>query len=1514
MSTINQQTINLKVTTFMENLNLLLENTLMGGNIYIMNEKINFMKLTQTQYQNLIFEQELFDILLKNKYAVHNNLMDNMDEDDNIVYANAEYPFSLIICSMEARRKSILVNNIGLVLIKFILYLRMLNQNVARPDCPNCFLAINMKILPFGRICIDVDYKPIYTDDVDDDEYKRIVEKCFHIVCEMTTFGSIMMTRNCFTPNTRSFHLITEQQFDVVTRQVIFFKIAERIKALHPNISIDQVHVWMLPFGRGHVPFRKYNRKNNEFEDLNFPYTEMDFELTMPFDLNLGVDNLHTLFSIATEHDGDNSYDCGGGGEEEEYDVLNEFSENDIVCSYKICGLDDVYKNLQLYIKIASMKYDFTFGKQHNYRFENSYLPIVLGNKYNNFFLIVSNKKLIFENNWQIPKPKIQQRPTEFYEIYRFISHKLLNDLNCMEDLFKIIPSKLVNRNVNIGNVDEINNSSNGGKKVSSIFDRDIEINEVFIGNKQYNFTFHNTINNDVEMYENIQPEDDQHPWPYMNDSLRGLSSNASVTTKNVYEFFRNTITDNVYPYEKYGRTKIMMYFRNIQTSLNTNSDYFISIINNIYKVMINDDLYKIQKYIFQLYVFFCRVHYIDACISTDEYHRLQEDTLHDTIKLVIDEEQLERYRNNYVEMSPGKMAYKKFPHPGTPLAEIWNKLIPENKILLHIIYLMVVEHNYTTIFLYMQSIFKINDITYLMCSFFLNILDNSYIDSKTNRLTYSYASKEFLNFMYKTIIDAGPGVKCFLEDGNIQFNMVNLDSLIQDLQVMVIGSPIWFFLSNFQYVDETLDYNKRFDIFIQIFQQEQQQGRSSSSMNGENRSNGIQRGGMDSIQPPPTKKSKLTKTSTLNHDKYFKMYNINEMYQNDLLAIFYKYILSLCNTESGEYLYDGARFCQSTLQTHIKPRIIREPVKHSLIYRHQYGIYNTWTLQFERNTSVLYTNIEISNDEFAKFPELFNAYNDDIYKIMINRFLKSITFTRVLNYQKNLGLLLAPIYDPNIETASVKALNYNIDSIQINIHDLSSSDFVLPDEMFVDILKNRNKLYEMFKWLYAIICHYSEHYSCKVTTPSSFIPKCMIPEIRNDGNTTTNDNENIYSIFQQQITDSNRFAIDNNNDDGKGEKLIQNIHKILNSKNNAQQTQITDELQKLTHQELTSLIVLFDNLYNIENNSSSSRNEEDEDNNSECSSKKNESSSATAASAATVTEEIYKFNLSMHTNSINNETDVIMFYSSDDFMENSKMKLLLNLFNRKLSTEISQMPMELFQQVIDENFSTHIIKFVLLILSWFIRTVHTHSFSDTIFFRELQQHRQQLYDELSDLTFKHNGYFIYNNSIVDIVDVFGYYCRNVMLNVDPVFELSFNVEDEDLYLGYDIYLENRVSSEIIRNIEAGCVSAIYQGQFIENTNVDLNRLWARVTIPRNKHRISPLFNLHTATGKSEYLMERCRKHFNNKYHNNFLDSTSLKSNERGIDMARELNSNLIVCIEEFTNLTEKFKQICGHS
>ena len=1526
LDTANQQQINMKTTSLTENLILLLENTIHGSSIYTMAEKINFMKLVQTQYHNLIFEQELFNLLLKNKYAINNNIQsENINE--NITYSNIEYPFPLIICSGEAFRSSILVNNVGMVLIKFILYLRMLNKNVARPDCPNCLLATNMAVLPFGRICIDIDYKnsifDLENDNCDGNEdYEKFIEDCFSIVCQFTTTGNILMTQNCFTPNTRSLHLITEQQFDAATREIIFFKISERIKMLNPYITIDQVQTWMLPFGRGHVPVRKYNRKTNEFLNLSFPYTEIDFELSMPFDLNLGMDNLHTLLNyVVIDNTDDDVADFMDSSNN--LDILNEYLNDEIVHSYHLQGIRNIKNNIQLFVKIVSFKYDFSFASRNNFRYEYNYLPQVFGNKYNNFFIVMSNKKLLFENNWQIPKPKIKQRPVEFYEIYRFLDHRFLNGIENMEDLFRLMPKHLVQKNVNIGNVDEIVLDN---KKVSfnSLHDGR-EINQVYSGNMIFNFSFYDVSNGDIDIDDYIQPHNQEHPWPYMIENCNELSSIASVNTKYIYEFYRKTITKNIYPYEK--NPKIMLYFQNIQSIVNKEPGDFVNIIKNTCdNITINGDIHRIQKYIFPMYEFFCRTHYIDACINMTEYDQLSLSSL-DIISLNITEEALEKYRKKYIEFSPSKNAYRKFPFPNTPLEEAWEFLSPQNKILIHIIYLLIIEHNYTSIFFYMHKIIRTNDTAYLICSILLNILEDSYMNGDDEKVI-SYASREFLNFIYMTFIDAGTNMQCGFEDGNVCFNMVNLQSLITDMQTMFLGSPIWFFLSNFQYMDENMDYSTRFDLFLQIFQQDAQIETQENRIDGNTSGVGGSSGNSTNAKQP-----KIAKSSIFVPDKYFKNYNINERFHSDLLDIFFKNIISLCKTENGVYIYDGSRFCSPSLSIKYNPQIIKDPVKYSPLYRHQFGIYNTWTMQYERNISSLYTQINISNDDFAKYPELFNAYDDDIYKILVNRFLKSITFTQILKNQKNLALFLAPIYDPNAEiTTNPEVLNYNIDSIQINIHDLSSSDFTLPDEMFHGVLQNRNKLYEMLKWLYAIICHYSESFSCIITNPGSFIPKCMIQT--NSGTTSTSEaggNDSSYSLFQQHMTD-NRYTLES--DVNKGENLMQRIHKILNSKKAEQQQNITDELQKLSQQELTSLIILFDNITKCDEKNEC---EETPCTNVPLSPSPDSSFSMASSSSLTsvsslssqnsesrnnerdnnnnngLSEDINKFNLSTRGGNGNVETNALMFYNNDEYMENSKNKLLLNLFNRKLSNEITQMPPEVFKKIIDENFSTHIIKFVLLTLSWLIRTIHVHIFSETIFFRELQQHRQLLYNEMCDLVFKFNGHFIYNNSIIDIVDIFGCYCKNTKLVVDPIFEMSFSVDD-DIYLGFDEDLENRVSPEIIKDIEAGCVSGIYQGQFIENTNVDLNRLWGRVTIPRNKHRISPLFSLHTATGKSEYLTERCRKHFNNKYMNNFLDATSLKTNDRGIDMARELNSNLIVFVEEFSNLTDKFKQICGHS
>ncbi|WBR61436.1 virulence associated protein E [Drosophila suzukii associated hytrosavirus 1] len=1488
----------------MENLNALLDGTMHGSPIYTMTEKIKFFNLAQTQYQFLAFEHELFDALLRNRFAIQN---DSKPNEEGVTYANSDYPFSLIICSKDACRSSILLNNTGMVIIKFILYLRMLNKYAGHPSSPNYFLAVNLKQLPFSRLCIDVDYKMSTfsnesENNISDDEYQELIKECCKIVKKYTTTGDIMITTNCFTANTRSFHLITEQQFDVGTRDFLFKKIAREITYLNACISIDQVHVWMLPFGRGHVPTFRHVHTNNTMKTLTYPYIEHDFELAMPFDLTSGIDNIYTLFCFTVTDDIDEDGDS--------HDVLNEYLENEVVHSYYLNVDENIKTNMQLFAKILSYKYSFAFRSQFNYHFVPNYLAHVMCNKYNNYFIIMSSKKLLFESNWHIPKPKMKKRPTEFYEIYRFIEPELEESITCLEQLFEKMPTDLVKKNVYIGDVNENMITVNPNSVVAN--QENCTISEVFTGDVHFDFNFHEMSNEEIDLFDYLHDSNHQHPWAYLIENPQELTSIASVPMRSVHEYFHKTIINNVYTYEK-SNDNVMMYFKNIQSMLSKDIDEFGEIINKICKVLLAGDVQKLQKYIFPLYEFFCRVHYIDACITTSEHQHIRNGILRDTLNINMEDEMLNMYRNKCLEMFVSKKAYRKFPIPDTPLDKIWSTLIPEFKVILHVIYLMMVEHNYTSIFVYMHNLLRTNNVTHMVCSFLLNIIDDSYVDKETQNVVHSYASKEFLNFIYMMFINGGTNVKCNFENGNVKFNMVNLQSFISDLQMMFYASPIWFFLCNFQYVDEHMSLPMRFELFTYIFQQGATDG-VMSVRDSDNRSR--------SDGPPPAKQAK--KMIVIQHEKVFKNNGIPEMFYADLMNIFYKYIAAFCSTDNGKYMYDATAFTgQGLPETIVKPHIVRDPLKYSIMYRQQYGIYNTWTMQMERNTSILYTHIHISNDEFDKYPELFTPYNDAIYRIIVNRYLKAIMFTRILNYQKTLGLYMAPIYNPTVDMKKIEQyLMHNIDSVQINIHDLASPDFVTNEEMFTDILKKNNKLYEMFKWLYAIICHYSEHYSCKITTPSSFIPKTILPQVVEQNENHNGENgggiESTYSMFQHQIADS---AYQQNNEENEGENLIQRIHKILNSKKSEQQQNITDELQKLSQQELTSLIVLFDNVSTHHDN-----NEEEEQitelihngiiNNSESQeplspSTSNSSGTTSEKKTASPSDEISMLNLSTRGSSANMRCTE--FFDNDEYIDNAKIRLLLNLFNRKMSNDIIQIPMESFEKIIEENFGNHIVKFVLLILSWFIRTTHTHIFTETLFFRELQQYRQTLYDQLSELVFKHHGYYIINDSMVNVTKLYSLYCRNVRIVVDPIFEMSF-VIDKDLYLDYDPELEATVSRDTIHDIETACVSSIYQGQFIENTNVDLCRMWARVTVPRNKHRISPIFTLHTSTGKSDYISERCRRHFNNKQFANYLDSSSLKTNDRGVDMAPELNANLIVCIEEFAVLQEKFKLICGHS
>lgn len=1456
MDTSNHRNIITRINTLTECLNNLIGCTLDREQIYIITERMKILKLTQTQYHSMLFEQDLFDMLIKNKYAISMKDNDNLINDETR-YANIDYPFPLVICSKQANRGCIQVNNVGIVLIKFILYLRMLNQNSAIPDGQNCFVACNMRPLPFGRVCIDIDYKRD-EDDSDDDNYKRFVEQCFHIVVKHTSMGDILMTSNCRTYKTRSFHLITEQQFDAVTKQIIFLKIAENIQAINNHIKIDHVDTWMLPYGRGHVPVRRYNRKSNEFVMLEYPYTEIDFELAMPFDLSMGSDNMYTLFNVALNDE--EIIDDG------KYGVLHEFNDEfSTVQNYHITctAYNNIAENLQPLMRILSLRYNFLFRNNQKYHYSHDYLMRVFNHKYNSFFAVVSNKTLLFQNNWQVPKVKTRKRPSEPYDIYRYISPKFLNGIVELEDMFKMMPDTLVSKNVNIGNVEQTQNEE--------LKRRTARMTKLCV-KRQYteelnDFEMHNVNLAADNLIWNILPSDEiSHPWPYVVDGFAQITKRATSNTKNCYQYFHKTLPDNVYPFEKIDG--IYDGFKNIQSMLSY--DKLLTYINTLMEHFMRKEDEMQTLFLLPMYEFFCRVHYIDACLNYSEFTELI--TMYPIEILRIDET-IEAYRSKYLEMTPGHKVYDPFPYPKTPLSNIWPYIQPIVKILLHTIYMMVVEHNYTSVFFSLLNLRKSNELQWLS-SLILNILDQSTPEGETK-----YASKEFLNFIYLTFIDGGANFECNINNLHIEFDLKKIEGYISDTKKIFVGSPMWFFLGNYHYVNEHMKYMKRFQLFLEIFKTDASQ---------------IDYAELDKHEMLQSTVKQQKTMKIFNSEPYFKFFNISCLHQQKLFSIFCRNILCVRNAENGKYFYDEItnNIFNISIPSIVNIDKIFDPVKYSTIYRLQYGIYNAWTMQMERCSNVLYTQIAINNEEFAAYPHLFNVYDEDIYRVLVNRYLKSILFTRVLNYQKNLGLLLAPIYDPNGD-ATLRTLNYCIDSVQINIPDLSSTDFILPDETLVSILRCNNTLYKTFKWVYCIICHYSEMFSCVITTPSSFIPKNMI--LDNNGDDILNYNEML-----------NDRTPPGQNTQNTSEKMIQRIHKMLASKKDQQRENITNELQKLSKRELTSMIVLFDSTFN----SILPTNNTDEN---EQSPSPSTSSPSTTVSNELLINEIHQYNLSMDGQNNNND-NMFNFFEGDNFAENTKNKLLMDLFNRPISRDILQMSMEEFEKIIENNYSQHIVKFVISILSWFIRTLHTHPFSGTIFFKHIQQNRQLLYDELANLLFRHNGYFIYNNRITDITALFSCYCRNVEIVIDPVFEMSMPV-DKNLYLNYDAALEICIPKDIINDIEDGCISAIYQGQFIEDSNVDLNRLWARVTIPRNKHRISPLFTLHTATGKSEYLNERCTRHFHNGKQPNYFDSSSLKTvDARGTDMAPELNANLIVCIEEFTELKEKFKLICGHS
>ena len=1398
------------------------------------------LKIIQTQFKPRALEENLWELFNELKWCRSRHNDDDDDED-----MDSRYPFQLVT-PIELPLRKIHVNANALALYKLIMYFRMMHGLAGVMDACNPNIALELQRLPFARLCCDIDISNVgrSVESID----LEIIRPIVSVAASLTSSGDILITRNCTTPNTPSFHLITEQQFDICTMYTLLERLAQKVETLNLLCStkIDLVYTWMLPFGRGHVPVSKFVRESDSYLKLTYPFSERDFELCMCLDLTQGTDNLSTLLMyVGNDDDDDVQHDA-------KYTVCRIIEESISYYRPEARGFRPLASIIDLKDKLQTQ-----VTCRRPAVFNSGFIAHVLCHEANVLFLkhtLASSASAATSNANSLEYDadtsySVQSPPIEFYEIYRFLSVKFTDDLSSYFENFKF-----AKRNVIIGNLTQDVDTTTTTTTPSP---------PVTINNNNYDEDTFDVCNEDVELnFSNIDLAGEAargasrpavqtvqksqslplirghgEPWPYLEKPFFNISPDASTKIRWTWTYFNETIRDNVYPYEEDG--VILKYLAAIRVPSNDTEEILLR-----YNRVCGSMLQK-NDFFIPLYEFFCKVHHIPSAVSADEFKLLPK-----TLSTIASNEtQLKEFKK-YIEMSPCEYAYRKFPgNVSRRIANLFPWLTPINRVILHVIYLLIVEYNFTAILVHLFSNIDGRDMA-------LQDIISVMLELNYDTTRKAYINKEFVHFIHKCFLDTGHDVCVKTENRRLIIKGNHINSMMKSLQNMFVAMPVNFFLCSFQYMNEEMIYEKRFKIFLQIFQRIKRQPAIATAATAQPKTPSTSLAAsmaMAAAPEPPILGGKRPSNansggggafkksrSNFNPEPMLKKYNV-EAIGGVLIEAFFNTIAVAAQLDTnGMYVYSESRFKETDRileDQEVEIQQIEEPAVYVLYYRRNYGVYNTWTMHFERHTPALFTLLDVRHVMYYPHPYIFNAYDDRMYKIVVNRYLKSLCFTDLLNDQKNLVFMLAPLYDPNTKAKQQReTLLLEIDSVQVHIHDFGTNTFRLPKPLLKFLLSDNcvesyPTLCYALKWVYLILCHFSEQYTINFFNICSFVPKSMqLMYDEEDGDVLVQADE-----FMLPRTG----AMGAGNERNETERLVTHLKQIITmgehddgSVNSEPESGIVEmdekllELQKLSRQEIYSLLMLYDDA--ISEHSSMTNI------NTPMTSLFNEQSEFTKR-----TKKLSKRTLHM----VNNNRSAVDF--EDELLKMSKNTHLYNLFDAEIS---DTMRTYMRSALNDGDFiGLATAQFLLVCLSWFVRVLHLHEFKDTLFFRYIHDNRQQLYNEIANIMYTYNGHFLINTQLADVQEAFSEYVRKTELQVDEKFTKYFPIPH--LYLNYNPEYESQISSEIINHIEQACISAIYQGQFIKDTNVDLMRLWARVTFPPNKHRISPCFTLKTGTG-----------------------------------------------------------------
>lgn len=591
----------------------------------------------------------------------------------------------------------------------------------------------------------------------------------------------------------------------------------------------------------------------------------------------------------------------------------------------------------------------------------------------------------------------------------------------------------------------------------------------------------------------------------------------------------------------------------------------------------------------------------------------------------------------------------------------------------------------------------------------------------------------------------------------------------------------------------------------------------------------------------------------------------IYELIANISSPVVVKYLIDnvVCMYKIGSftYLYDIDQYVlDRNMSDSVVPLVQdvtdTEPSVYNFWIRREMGIYHSFLGTFDTHSPALFSGVYIETPNFISNTETFNMFNYHLKNRLFNVLAKGVHFCKYLNYQQTALVLCGNIYKPSNVTDVVEcdgdSLKFAVSSLQVCRDDLKST-LPYPKQLMNNLYKT-SKLKYIYQWFYMILCEISQGITIEIARPSAY-------------------------IFPFQDPNSEYLAIA---EEKKNIDIEENDETCLNYSTIGREMLKESEILKYVTQYLHT-------------QQSSSK-----------------VTDQTGPSIPKYLQKLVPTQMSSSSEDAFSPYNVITanFFNADD--------LWLDTMNMMPSPDLLNNVVD-----IDETIRNHIISvggkefemFIMLLVSWHIRTLHKNFFTSSLYMQYIKKHRQILYDELQEILAQSVGPFFLSHGQQSLVHYFKKFTKCTRLDVDA---LNFNIQPPRGYVvptRNDDYI-GEIESVDDDDIHSGVIAFIIQAQFNKETILDLLKMVTKCTRPVNRERIAMMFLNRPRTGKNAFSDTLTQSLFKTSQQNSYryADLINCEHESNGNKLSVAFNRNLVCSFDEVESLPNVFKTVCNNA